>query len=176
MYLPPSPPPIAVPAADNCFLPQTLLSLWFLTCTLRATRARQKLPLPRRLLPSMLLPRRELHRGPTPPPSLIRPRPPLRRPVTRHLQLPCHLRAASPLGRTEERPLALALSHLLFIMAPGPAEPLVYPLGVLTPRRESHGRDRLWPSLRPLLLPPRLPRRYPSRPAATALILCELLF
>ena len=176
MYLPPSPPPIAVPAADNCFLPQTLLSLWFLTCTLRATRARQKLPLPRRLLPSMLLPRRELHRGPTPPPSLIRPRPPLLRLVTRHLRLPCHLRAASPLGRANEQPLALPLSRLLLIRVSGPAGPLVHPHGVLAPRRESHGRDRLGLSLRPLLLPPRLPRRYSTRLAATAPNLWELLF
>ena len=41
--------------------------------------------------------------------------------------------------------------------ASGPAGPLVHPLDVLSTRRESHGRDRLWPSLRPLLLPLRLP-------------------
>ena len=61
-------------------------------------------------------------------------------------------------------------------MASGPAGPLVHPHGVLTPRRESHGRNRLWPSLRPLLLPPRLPRRYPFRPVATTPSLWELLF
>ena len=53
-------------------------------------------------------------------------------------------------------------------MASGPAGLLVHPLGVLAPRRESHGRDHLRSSLRPLLLPPRLPGRYPSHPAATA--------
>ena len=37
-------------------------------------------------------------------------------------------------------------------------------------------RDRLWPSLRPSLLLPCLPRRHPSRPAATAPSLWELLF
>ena len=43
-------------------------------------------------------------------------------------------------------------------------------------RLESHGRDRPWPSLRPVLLPPCLPRRFPFHPAATAPSLRELLF
>ena len=60
----------------------------------------------------------------------------------RHLRLPCRLRAASPLGRAEEQPPPLAPSHLLLIMASGPAGPLVHPLDVPSPRRESHGRDR----------------------------------
>ena len=72
--------------------------------------------------------------------------------------------------------MPLALSRLLLIMSSGPAGPLVHPHGVLTPRRESHGRDRFWPSLRPLLLPPRLPRWHPSRPAATALSLRKFPF
>ena len=38
----------------------------------------------------------------------------------------------------------------------GPAGPLVHPLDILSPRRVSHGRNRLWPSLRPPLLPLRL--------------------
>ena len=137
-----SPPRIAVPATEIFFLLSTPLSLRFLPCPLRAARAWQKPPLPRRLSPSMLLPSRALHREPTPPQPLIRPRPSLRR-----------LRAAPPLGRADEHPLALALSRLLSIMASGPTGPLVHPRGVLTPRRESHDRNRLWPSLRPLLLP-----------------------
>ena len=162
MYLPPSPPLIPVPAADNLFLPPTPISLRFLPCSLRATRALQKPPLPRRLSPSMLLPLRALHREPIPPRSLIQPRPPLRRLAARRLRLPCHLRAASSLGRADEQPLPLAMHRMLLIMVSGPARLLIHPYGVLTHRREAHGRERLWPSLRPLLLPPRLPPRYPT--------------
>ena len=156
------------PGRGAIFRPPTPLSLRFLPCPLRAARALQEPPLPRRLSPSMLLPRRALHRESIPPRSPIRPRPPFRRLTTWRLGLPCRLRAASLLERADKQPVPLALHRLLFIMVSGPAGPLVHPQGVLTPRRESHGRDRLWPSLRPLLLPPRLPRRYTCRPAATA--------
>ena len=124
----------------------------------------------------MVLPRRALHREPIPPQSLIRPRPPLHRLATRHLRLPCWLRAACPLRRTDEQSLPLALRRLLLIMALGPTGFFVHPHDVIAPRREPHGRHHLRPSLRPLLLPPRLPRRYPSRPAATSPSLWELLF
>ena len=67
------------------------------------------------------------------------------------------LRVAFPLGFAEEQSPPLAPSHLLLIMASGPAGPLAHPLDVLSPRRESHGRDHLWPSLRPPLLSPRQP-------------------
>ena len=87
----------------------------------------------------------------------MRPRPLLRYRATRHLRLPCRLRAEFPLGRAEEQLPPLATSYLLMTMASGPAGALVYPLDVLSPRRESHGRDHLWPSLRPPLPPPRLP-------------------
>ena len=140
-----------------------------------AARARQKPPLPRRVSPSMLLLSRASHREPTPSRSFIRPRPPLRLRATRHLRLPCRLRVSSPLGRTGKQPSPPAPSHLLLIMTSGPAGPLVHPLDVLSPRHESHGRDRVWPSLCPPLLPPRLPLRYPSRLAATAPSLWELL-
>ena len=74
-------------------------------------------------------------------------------------------------------PAALPLSgRLVLILVSGPAGPFDHSQGVLTPRRESHGQDRLWPSLRPLLLPPPLPLRYPFRPAATAPSPWELLF
>ena len=145
------------PGRGDIFLPPTLLSLRFLPYPPGAARARQKPPLQRRVSPSMLLPRQAPHGEPTPPISLIRPRPPLCHRATRHLRLPCRLRAAFPLGRAEKQPPPLAPSHLLLTMASGPAGPLVHPLNVLSPRRESHGRDSLWPSLRPLLLPPRLP-------------------
>ena len=79
--------------------------------------------------------------------------------------------------RTRRRtPLPFALHRLLLIIASGPAGPLVHPQGVQTPLCESHGRDTLWPTLRPLLLPPRLPRRYSFRPAETAPSLWELVF
>ena len=54
-------------------------------------------PLRRRLSSSMLSPRRAHHREPTPPRSLIRPHPPLRRLTTQHLRRPCRFWAASPL-------------------------------------------------------------------------------
>ena len=65
---------------------------------------------------------------------------------TRHLRLPCRLRAASPLGRADEQPLPLALRRLMFIRALVSAGPLSHPHGVLTPRRKFHGRNHLWPS------------------------------
>ena len=128
-------------------------------------------PLPRRLLPSMLLPRRALHREPISPGLLIRPRSPLRRLATRRIRLPYRLRVASPLGHADEQSHPLALRRLLFIMVSGPTRPLVHPPGVLTPRSEPHGRGYLWSPLSPLLLPPRLSRRYSFPPAATAPIL-----
>ena len=158
------------------FLPPTLLSLRFLPYNMGAARARQKPPLRRGVSPIMLLPRRPPHREPAPPRSVIFPRPPLRYMAPRHLRPPCWLWVASPLGRAEEQPPPLAPSHLLLRMASGPAGPLVLPLDVLSPLRESHGRDRLCPSLRPPILPPRLPRWYPSRQAATAPTLWEPLF
>ena len=153
------------PGRGDFFLLSTPFSLRFLPYPVRAARARQEPPLPRRLSPSMLIPSRALHREPIPPRSLVRPRPPLRRLATRHVRLPCRLRAALPLGRADEQPLPLPLSRLLLNMASGPTGALVHPHGVLTPRRESHGRDRLWPSTA-LLLPPHVSRRCPSRPAA----------
>lgn len=170
--LPPSPPSIAVPAAGQCFLQSTLLWLRFFAHPLRAARALQKSLLPRWLSPSMLLPR-ALHREPTPPRSLLRPRPPFRRLATKCLRIPCHLRAA-PRG-AGEHPLPQALRLLLLIMVSGPAMPLDYPPSVLTRCRELHGCDRLRVSLCPLLLPPRLSRWHSSRPTATAPSLSELL-
>ena len=157
MYLPPSPPSIAVPAADTFFLPPTPFSPRFEPCPLRVARALQKPPLPRRLSPSILLLHQALNRESIPPRSLIRPRPPFRLLATRHLRLPCRLRAASPLGRADEQPLPLGLRRLLLIMVSGPVGPVVHPHGVLASRREFHGHHRLSPSLRYLLLPPRLP-------------------
>ena len=128
---------IAVPAVEKFFLPPTLPSLRFLPYPLRAARARQKPQPPWRVPPSMLLPRRAPHREPSSPRSLIRPRSPLRHMATRRLRLPCRLRAVSLLGRAKEQPPPLAPSHLLLSMASGPAGPIVHPLDVLPPRRES---------------------------------------
>ena len=164
------------PGRGDVFLPLTTLSIRFLPRPLRAARTLHRPPLPRRLSLSVLFPRQALHRELIPPRSLIRPRPPLHRVATLHLRRPCRLRAASPLGRADEQPLALALRRLLLIMASGSTGFLVHPHGVRKPRRGSHGRDRLWPSLRPLLLPLRLPLRYPSRPVATVPSLWELFF
>ena len=117
MYLPPAPPPIAIPDAEIFFLPPTLLSLRFLLCPLMAARARQKPPLLRRRSPSMLLLSLALHREPTPLRSRTWQRSPLRRLATRHLRLPCRLRVASPLGRADEQPMELALRRLLLTMS-----------------------------------------------------------
>ena len=67
------------PGRGEFIQPPTPRSLRCKPCLLRATRARQKNPLPRRLSPTILLPSRTLHRESTPPRSLIRPGPPLRR-------------------------------------------------------------------------------------------------
>ena len=55
-----------------------------------------------------------------------------------------------------------------------PAEPLDHLPGALPPRRESHGRGRIRPPPRSLLLPPRRSRRCQYRPTATAQGLWEL--
>ena len=64
---------------------------------------------------------------------------------------------------------------LLLTMALGPVGPLDHLPGVLTPRRESHGRR--WPRSppRPLVLPPRRSPQYQSRPTAITRSLWELL-
>ena len=147
VYLPSSRPPIAVPAAE-IFLPPTPLSFRFWPCPLRAARAQHKPPLSRRLSLSMLLPSRALQREPTPPRSRIWPHPPFRHLATRHLRRPCHLRAPSSLGRTEEQPLPLPLSRLLLIMT-----------------LRSGGAPR--PSARRANAPPRVPR--PRSPLAVVI-------
>ena len=78
--------------------------------------------------------------------------------------------------RTRVEQQQLVLHPLLSTMALGPAGPLDHLPGVLQPRRESHGRGRLRPPPRPLLLPPRRSRRCQYRPTATAQSLWELLF
>ena len=123
-------------------LPPTPLSLRFSLCSLRAERSRQKTPWPRRLSPGMFRAHRALHGEPTPPRSLIRSHPPLRRPVTRHLRLICRLRVVSLLGRVVKQLLPLALNRLLLSLASGKARPLVHRRGVQTFRRTSHGGYR----------------------------------
>lgn len=54
-------------------------------------------------------------------------------------------------------------------MASNPAGRLDRLSGLQSPRRKSHGRDRLRPPLRPRLLQSRLSRLYPLRPAAITL-------
>ena len=56
----------------------------------------------------------------------------------------------------------------------GPAGPLGHLPDEVQPRRESHGRGRLRPPPRPLLLPTRRPARYHFRPTTTTQSLWEL--
>ena len=58
----------------------------------------------------------------------------------------------------------------------GPAGPLVCVHCVRTPGGKSHGRNRFRPSIRPLLLPARLLRRYPFRPADRDELVAFLFF
>ena len=60
-------------------------------------------------------------------------------------------------------------------MASGPARPLDHPPGELQSLRESHGRGRLRPSPRPLLLQTRRSAQCHFRPTATTQSLWELL-
>lgn len=46
-------------------------------------------------------------------------------------------------GRAEEQPFPLALRRPLLILVSGPVGPVEHPPGVLSPRREFLGRDRL---------------------------------
>lgn len=134
----------------------------------RAAWASQKPPLLLQMSPCLLLPKQAVHGEPTP--SLIRPCLPLRRLAFRRPRLPWHCcpPAVFPLGRVDGQPQLQAQRQLPVTMASDPAGPLVHLLGESTPRCQPHGRDRLWPSFRPLLLLSRLARRYPFRPTATA--------
>ena len=67
------------------------------------------------------------------------------------------------------------LQPLLSTMALGPAGPLEHLSGGLIHHREFHGRGRVHPPPRPLVLPPRRSRRCQYRPTATAQSLWELL-
>ena len=60
-------------------------------------------------------------------------------------------------------------------MASGPVGPLEHLPHMLTPRRESHGRDEPHPPPRPRLLPPRLSPRYQFRRTATTQSQWEVL-
>ena len=81
----------------------------------------------------------------------------------------------APLGRTGVQQQQPAMHPLLWTMASGPAGPLDQMPGVLTPRRESHGRGRPRPPPQPLFLPLRLSPWYQFRPTATAQSRWELL-
>ena len=71
--------------------------------------------------------------------------------------------------RTRRRTARAAGMHpLLSTLALGPAGPLDPLLGVLTPRREFHGRGRPRPPPRPRLLPLRRSPRHQYCPTATA--------
>ena len=131
-----------------------------------------KAPLPRRLPPSMLLLSRALHREPIPPRSLIRPRPPLLL-ATRHLRLPCCLRAASPLGRVDEQLLPLAPAYSYGFEPGGPPRLSAW-RAIISPRV-----SRPRPSLPVVTVPTlsvSLAPTVPIRPAATAPSLWALPF
>ena len=92
---------------------------------------------------------------------------------------PAPLNVWPPSGRISTRtrrqqPLPLAPCRLVLNLASGPAGPLDHPSSVQSPR-ESHGRDRLHPSLWPQLQLLRRSRRYPSRSTATTPIPREVL-
>ena len=79
-----------------------------------------------------------------------------------------HFAAFRPHLHSDTPAASLAPRRLLLIMASGPAGPLAHQPGVLSPRREPHSRDLPHQSFWPRLLPIHWPRRYPSRPNATA--------
>ena len=172
MFLHPSPPSIAAPAAGGPCLQPTTLPFRCSPYPQRSARAPQKPLLPRCQSPSRLL-RGVLFRG------LIRlspranPRPPLPRLASRRSRRLSRLRTESPPGLAGVRQQQLVLQPLLSIMALGPAGPLDHLPGGLTPRRESHGHGRVRPPPQPL--PPRRSRRCQYRPTATAQSLRELL-
>ena len=173
MFLPPSPPSIAAPAADGFSLQPPTLSPWILPYPPRSARAPQKPRLLRQL--AQPTPSKSSTEGPPPARPPARPRPPPPR-----LALRCprrsRLRTASPLGRADVQQQQLAMHPLLSTMALSPAGSLDHLSGVLTPRRESYGRGRPRPPPRPLVLLPRQSSRYQSRPTATARSLSEPLF
>ena len=75
---------------------------------------------------------------------------------------------AAPSSTTRRRPATTTgNTPPLYIMDSGPAGPLGHLLDEIQPRRESHGRGRLRPPPRPLLLPTRRSARCHYRPTAT---------
>ena len=169
VFSPPSPPSIAVPAEGGLCLQPTTISLRSLPHPPRSARAPQKPRLQRRTPPSRLLCQGVPHREPTPSRPPAQPCLPLSHLALRHPRRRGRLPTASPLGRTDVQQQQLAMPPLLSTMALGPAGPLDHPPGVLTPRRESHGRGQPRPPPRPLLLPP----RRSTRPTATTRSLWE---
>ena len=130
-----------------------------------SARAPQNPRLPRRPSPSRLHFQGVLHRGPTPSIPLARPCPHLSRLALRRLHSDARRHSNSSWQCTP-------CSQLWRWARRGP---LNHRPGVLTPRRESHGRDRPRPPLRPLLLPPHRSPRYQSRPITAVKSLWELL-
>ena len=167
VYLPQSPPPVAVLAAEDFLLLPTPLSRRFLPCPLRAALALQKPPLPRQLSLSMLLPRRGLHRETIPPRSLIRPHPPLRRLV---------IRLSDSLSAFGSHLYLDALMHSDSAVAAAPAVDYGFiPGGAPRPSaRRAHALPRVVRPRPPLAVvtvvaPATLPAStVPIRPAATA--------
>ena len=113
MFLPPSPPPIVVPAASQFLLEPTPLSLRFMPYPPRTARAPQKPRLPRRPSPRRLLFQGVLHRGPTRSRPPARPCPPLGRLALEHLRRRSRPRTAFPLGRADEQPRQPTMHPLL---------------------------------------------------------------
>ena len=121
--------------------------------------------------------KRQLHREPIPPRSLIQPRPPLCRLATRRLRLPCRVRAASPFGRTDEQRLLCELprpsvrranSPPRVLRPPPPLAVVTAPAPAALPAQKvpiPSGHDRAEHARTPLVrLPSPLTSRPPQRP------------
>ena len=163
MFLTPSPPSIAVPAAGGFAFSRQRFRFGF--C--RTHRGRHGLRRSsgcrddcRPADPGVL------HRGPTPLGPPARQCPPLSGVALRRLRRRTRLRTASLLGRAGVQQQQPVMRALLSTMTLSPAGPLDHLPGVLTPHRESHGRGRRRPPPRPLFLPPRRSLLYQSRPTA----------
>ena len=146
MFLSPSPPPKAVPAAGRFFLPLTPFLFRFLPCPSKPARATQKLwlQLQRRPSHSRLLYQGVLHRRRSPP----------RPPVRMCQSLPCL--ALRPLRRRQradkQRQQQVMHSAVYYGFGPGG-----------TPR----------PSFRGGTTPPRVPRPRTALPSAATLALAD---
>ena len=151
----------ALPTADNVFSSVSPYPP-------RSARAPQKPLLPRRPSPCRIL-HGVPHRGLTRSRPRARPRPPLPRLALGEAVLGPNLHPDSP-AYSNSSWCCTTCCRLLLCARRGPST-----VCRLTPPRESHGRGRVRPPPRPLLLPPRRSQRCQYRPTATSQSLWKLL-